>query len=183
MFSGKIVILLPSASYPWVFSIPQTLWIHKKVVLRSFSVLWHKKLSLETPENLLVGIKFIVTRYFVENNLVPLRKNSVLWDKKNWRKDVRASPSLILNFSRYQKTSETKKVSSTEVFGTVRQKFLTENRDITILSKRISLPETSDTLKVSSTIFAATVRGKLLTENCNTTSLSPAPPILSKYFL
>ena len=93
-----------------------------------------------------------------------------------------ASPSLIPNFFRYQKTSETKKVSSTQIFGTVRQKFLTENRDLTILSKKISLPETSDTLKVSSTIFAATVRGKLLTENCDTTSLSPAPPHLIQKF-
>ena len=181
------MILLPSASYPWVFSIPQTLWIHKKVALRSFSVLWHNKVSLEYPKIPLIGIKFIVIRYFVEHNVVPLRKDSVLWDKKNWRKNVRASPSLIPNFFRYQKTSETKKDFSTEVFGTVRQKFLTENRGISILSEKTSLPETSDTLKVSSTIFAATVRGKLLTENCDTTSLSPAPPppppILSKKFL
>ena len=89
-----------------------------------------------------------------------------------------ASPSLIPNFFRYQKTSETKKDFSTEVFGTVRQKFLTESRGITILSEKTSLSETSDTLKVSSTNFAVTVRGKLLTENCDTTSLSPAPPHL-----
>ena len=176
MFSGKIVILLPSASYSWVLSIPQTLWIHKKVALRSFSVLWHNKVSLEYPKIPLIGIKLIVIRYFVEHNVVPLRKDSVLWEKKNWRKDVIASPSLIPNFFRYQKTSETKKDFSTEVFGTVRQKFLTENHGISILSEKTSLTETSDTLKVSSTNFAVTVRGKLLTENCDTTSLSPAPP-------
>ena len=89
---------------------------------------------------------------------------------------MRASPSPIPNFFRYQKTSETKKDSSTEVFGTVRQKSLTENFDKTILSKKNSLSETSDTLKISSTIFAATVRGKLLKKICDTTSLSPAPP-------
>ena len=149
---------------------------HKKVALQTFPVLWHNKVSLEYPKIPLIGIKLIVIRYFVEHNMVPLRKDSVLWEKKNWRKDVIASPSLIPNFFRYQKTSETKKDFSTEVFGTVRQKFLTENRDKTILSKKNSLPETSDLLKISSTIFAATVRGKLLTENCDTTSLSPAPP-------
>ena len=94
-----------------------------------------------------------------------------------------ASPSLIPNFFRYQKTSETKKDFSTEVFGTVRQKFLTENRGITILSEKTSLTETSDTLKVSSTNFAVTVRGKLLTENCDTTSLSPPPNLIQKVSL
>ena len=76
-----------------------------------------------------VFLTFFETRKFLKHRKVPLRNDSVLWDKTIWQKIVIRAPSLIPYIFRYPKLFETQKGSSTKWFGTVRHKFLTENRD------------------------------------------------------
>ena len=49
--------------------------------LRSFSVLWDNKVSIENRYIPLLGIKFLDTRFFLKHRRVPRRKFSPLWDK------------------------------------------------------------------------------------------------------
>ena len=69
----------------------------------------------------LLGINFFDTRNILKQRKMPLRNDSVLWDKIIWRKIVILAPSLILNIFRYQKFCEIQKGSPTKFSGTVSQ--------------------------------------------------------------
>ena len=57
---------------------------HKKVApTKFFPYSDTTKFFLENPKIPRIDIKLIVIRYFVEHNMVPLRKDSVPRDKKN----------------------------------------------------------------------------------------------------
>ena len=115
---------------------------HWRVPLRSFSVLWDKKFSIENRDIPLLGIKFFDTRNFLKHRRVPRRNFSALWDENFSRKIVIPAPSLIPNILRYQKHSEIQKGYSTNFFGTVWKKFSTEKRDTPLShAKNFSVPE------------------------------------------
>ena len=53
----------------------------RRVPLRSFSVLWENKFSIENRDIPLLGIKFFDTRNFLKHRRVPRRIFSALWDE------------------------------------------------------------------------------------------------------
>ena len=120
---------------------------HRRVPLRSFSVLWDKKFSMENRDITLWSMNsFFPYPKLVTHWRVPLRYFWALWDKK-FLTENRDTPHLIHKFFRYQNFCETQKDSSTKFFGTVTRNF--------------GIPEISDTLKRSPSKFSGTVRQKI----------------------
>ena len=81
-----------------------------------------QQIFVENRDVPFVGIKLFDTRSFLKHRRVPLRNDSVLPDKTILTKIVIPAPSFIPIIFRYQKFSEKQKGSSTNFFGTLRQK-------------------------------------------------------------
>ena len=81
-----------------------------------------QQISIENRDVPFVGIKLFDTRSFLKHRRVPLRNDSVLPDKTISTENRDTRPSFIPIIFRYQKLSEKQKGSSTNFFGTLRQK-------------------------------------------------------------
>ena len=91
--------------------------------------------------------------------MIPLRNDSVLWDKRLWRKVVILAPPTLYP----QKTFDTRifvkhrRVPLRRFLVLWDDKLLMEYRDITFSSSKFSIPEFSDTLMGSPTKFFGAV--------------------------
>ena len=95
---------------------------HRRVPLRTFSVLWDNKFSIENRDIHLLGIKFFDTRNFLKHRRVSLRNDSVLWDKTKLTENRNSRPLCYPWLFSIPEINETLKNSPTKIFGTVRQK-------------------------------------------------------------
>ena len=107
---------------------------HRRVLLRSFLLLWDKKSPTGKIDNNRVGVKFIDTGKNLKHRNLPLRKFSILRDWKFQRKIVITSAH-IQKFFRLQKFSELQNVSSTTFFATAWQKKSDEKPNIHLLCR------------------------------------------------
>ena len=108
------------------FSIPELSYTPKGSPTK-FSLQWDNKFSIENRDCPLLDIYSLDTRNIQKHRRIPLRNDSVLWDKTIWRKIVILASSLIAFFP-YQNFFQIQKGSSTNFLRTLRQKFLTEKR-------------------------------------------------------
>ena len=103
-------------------------------------------------------------RNLLKHRRVLSRSVSVVWNKYLDRKSWYAL--LMHKMFRYQKFTETQKVSFKNCFGSVRQKTSTENRDITFLcKKKFRYQKFSETQKVSSMKCFSAVWQRTSSEN------------------
>ena len=116
--------LLKSLFYLSFFRYPIFSKVRKCFPTKSFDTVRQKhwqKIVIHTPR--LLSIKIFETRFVLKHTRVPLRYFLVLWDK-NFDKKLWYTPlfsSLHRNFG-YPKFFETKKVSPTKFFVTLRQR-------------------------------------------------------------
>ena len=135
---------------------------HRRVILRSFSVLCDKKFSKEHRDIPLFCIELFNTRNF----LIYWRVlQEIFWHcetKKN-PTEKRETPHLLsINIFPYQKISESPKGPLTKFFGTVRPKNFNGKQWYPLLMhKTFRYPKFSETLKGSPTKFFGTVRQKI----------------------
>ena len=152
---------------------------HRRVPLQSFSALWDNRLSTESRDIPLFGIKFCGFRTFLRHRRVSLRNDSVLWDKTVLAEncDPPAPSFLTLTFFDSRNQWNTKD-SATKFFGTVRQKIFYRKTWYSLLTQKTCRhPKFYETQKGSSTKWFGTVRQN----NFDGKSWWP-PPLLSVTF-
>ena len=115
----------PSLSNPKIFFYTRKILKHRRDPLRSFSVLWEKKIFDKTimPPPLLY-MKIFDTRTFLKHRRVLLRSFLVLWEKR-FSIENRNIPSSCKKKSISDISGYTE-LFPTKFFGTVRQKILNE---------------------------------------------------------
>ena len=132
---------------------------HRRVPLRIFLARATKCFQRKIVIPHLLSIKFFPYPKFLKHRRDSLRSFLVLWDKKI--RQNHNAPPMHQNFW-YQNFFEAQKGSPAQFFGTVRQNFSRENRDITFLWKKFfRYPKASDTTNSSPTKFFGTVRQKM----------------------
>ena len=93
--------------------------------LRSFSVLWNNRFSIENRDILFWNIKFFDTWNFLRHRRVPLRTDSVLWDRnfdiKSWYSLPPPPPLLSINFFDTRNFAKHRRFPLRSFFGTLRQ--------------------------------------------------------------
>ena len=118
-------MILPPPSYPYIFSRPEFFWStdQKGFSTNFFGKVRQKSFDTKSWHN---SLKPKIFRYpkLMTHWWVPIRNFSALSDKKNPTKnrDTPFRPPLIHRLFRYQKFCKAKNGSSTNFFGTVRQK-------------------------------------------------------------